>query len=56
MLKGNLAKHGCVSKLSGKVLGGGTGIFLGPAKVFDSEDDAFIAVQVSVLCCMCDLV
>ena len=46
MLKGNIAKNGCVMKLSGKQLGGGTGVFKGPAKVFDSEDAAFEAVQV----------
>ena len=48
-LQGNLAPNGCVSKLSGKVIGAelGTGdVFEGPARVYDSENAAFDAVQV----------
>jgi dihydroxy-acid dehydratase len=45
VLKGNLAPNGCVIKLSGKQLGGDSGKFTGPARVYDSEDTAFEAVQ-----------
>jgi dihydroxy-acid dehydratase len=41
VLKGNLAPHGCVVKVAGRVLSHHTG----PAKVFDSEEEAFAAVQ-----------
>lgn len=47
-LQGNLAPNGCVSKLSGKVIGAevGTGdVFEGPARVYNSENAAFDAVQ-----------
>ena len=49
VLKGNLALNGCVMKLSGKQLGGGSGIFKGPAKCYDSEDTAFEAVQAGLI-------
>lgn len=42
ILKGNLAPEGCVAKLSGKYLQ--SGIFKGPAKVYDSEDEATEAI------------
>ena len=42
ILKGNLAPEGCVAKLSGKYLQ--SGVFKGPAKVFDSEDLATDAI------------
>jgi dihydroxy-acid dehydratase len=38
---GNLAPEGCIVKLAGH----GRESFEGPARVFDSEDDAFAAVQ-----------
>ena len=41
ILYGNLAPEGCVLKLAGK----GTPHFEGPARVFDSEEAAFRAVQ-----------
>jgi dihydroxy-acid dehydratase len=41
ILRGNLAKDGCVVKLSGH----NRTTFRGPARVFDSEEDAFAAVQ-----------
>jgi dihydroxy-acid dehydratase len=41
VLKGNLAPNGCVIKLSGKALK----VFTGPARVYDSEDAAFEAIQ-----------
>jgi dihydroxy-acid dehydratase len=41
ILKGNLAPEGCVVKLSGH----DRKTFSGPARVFDSEEDAFAAVQ-----------
>ncbi len=37
---GNLAPEGCVLKLSGKSMG----VFKGPARVFDSEEDALQAI------------
>ena len=40
-LFGNLAPEGCILKLSGPA----TGVFEGPAKLYESEDDAFAAVQ-----------
>ncbi len=41
ILRGNLARDGCVVKLSGH----NRTSFRGPARVFDSEEDAFAAVQ-----------
>ncbi len=41
ILKGNLAPEGCVVKTAGHE----TRTFRGPAQVFDSEEDAFAAVQ-----------
>src|SRR6185437_1501272 len=41
ILKGNLAPEGCVIKLSGHTRKS----FSGPARVFDTESDAFAAVQ-----------
>jgi dihydroxy-acid dehydratase len=41
-LKGNLAPEGCVVKIAGHAA---TKAFRGPAQVFDSEEDAFAAVQ-----------
>ncbi len=41
ILTGQLAPEGCVMKLSGKDLQ----VFEGPARVFDSEEEAFQAVQ-----------
>jgi dihydroxy-acid dehydratase len=41
ILRGNLAPSGCVVKLSGH----NRTSFRGPARVFDSEEDAFAAVQ-----------
>jgi dihydroxy-acid dehydratase len=41
ILYGNLASEGCVLKLAGK----GRQHFAGPARVFDSEEDTFRAVQ-----------
>eukprot|EP00912_Choanoflagellata_sp_UC4_P000943 UC4_evm2s580 len=52
ILKGNLAPNGCVVKLSGKKIGGafGTGDrFTGPARVYDSENEAFDAIQAGKL-------
>ena len=43
VLKGNLAPESCLLKLSGKTLEQGE--FRGPAKVFDSEDDALHAIR-----------
>eukprot|EP00040_Diaphanoeca_grandis_P026092 m.145535 g.145535 ORF g.145535 m.145535 type:complete len:613 (-) comp30444_c0_seq6:566-2404(-) len=48
ILFGNLAPNGSVVKLSGKTIGAeqGTGnVFKGPARVYDSESDAFEAIQ-----------
>jgi dihydroxy-acid dehydratase len=41
ILKGNLAPEGCVVKVAGHSIM----TFRGPAKVFDREEDAFVAVQ-----------
>ncbi len=41
ILKGNLAPEGCVVKVAGHSIMH----FTGPAKVFDREEDAFLAVQ-----------
>ena len=41
ILKGNLAPDGCVVKVAGYSIM----TFRGPAKVFDREEDAFVAVQ-----------
>ena len=41
ILKGNLAPEGCVVKVAGHSIMN----FSGPAKVFDREEDAFVAVQ-----------
>jgi dihydroxy-acid dehydratase len=41
ILKGNLAPEGCVVKIAGHA----TRRFRGPAQVFDSEEEAFAAVQ-----------
>ncbi len=41
ILKGNLAPDGCVVKVAGHSIM----TFRGPAKVFDREEDAFVAVQ-----------
>jgi dihydroxy-acid dehydratase len=41
ILKGNLAPEGCVVKVAGHAMM----TFRGPAKVFDREEDAFVAVQ-----------
>ncbi len=41
ILKGNLAPEGCVVKVAGHSIMN----FTGPAKVFDREEDAFVAVQ-----------
>ena len=41
ILKGNLAPEGCVLKIAGE----GRTFFEGPARVFDSEEEAFAAVQ-----------
>lgn len=41
ILKGNLAPEGCVVKVAGHSMTK----FQGPAKVFDREEDAFVAVQ-----------
>ena len=41
ILKGNIAPEGCVLKTAGHT----TKSFRGPAQVFDSEEDAFAAVQ-----------
>ncbi|WP_245156440.1 dihydroxy-acid dehydratase [Agrilutibacter solisilvae] len=41
ILYGNLAPEGCILKLAGH----GREHFEGPARVFDSEEDAFLAVQ-----------
>jgi dihydroxy-acid dehydratase len=41
IMRGSLAPEGCVMKLSG----GEKSEFLGPAKVFDCEEDAFVAIQ-----------
>jgi dihydroxy-acid dehydratase len=41
ILRGDLAPEGCIVKLAGH----GRERFEGPARVFDSEDDAFAAVQ-----------
>jgi dihydroxy-acid dehydratase len=41
ILKGNLAPDGCVVKVAGH----STMTFRGPAKVYDREEDAFVAVQ-----------
>jgi dihydroxy-acid dehydratase len=41
ILRGNLARDGCVVKLTGH----NRTSFRGPARVFDSEEDAFAAVQ-----------
>ena len=41
ILKGNLAREGCVMKVAGHKVPH----FRGPARVFDSEEDAFAAVQ-----------
>lgn len=41
ILRGDLAPEGCIVKLAGH----GRECFEGPARVFDSEDDAFAAVQ-----------
>ncbi len=41
ILYGNLAPQGCILKLAGL----GVGDFAGPARVFESEEDAFAAVQ-----------
>jgi dihydroxy-acid dehydratase len=41
ILKGNLAPEGCVVKVAGH----STMHFSGPAKVYDREEDAFVAVQ-----------
>jgi len=41
ILKGNLAPEGCVVKVAGHSIM----TFHGPAKVFDREEDAFVAVQ-----------
>ncbi|OQW37636.1 MAG: dihydroxy-acid dehydratase [Nitrospira sp. SG-bin1] len=41
ILKGNLAPEGCVVKVAGHSMNK----FQGPAKVFDREEDAFVAVQ-----------
>ena len=41
ILHGDLAPEGCIVKLAGH----GRTVFEGPARVFDSEDDAFAAVQ-----------
>ncbi|MHB8513590.1 MAG: dihydroxy-acid dehydratase [Actinomycetota bacterium] len=40
ILKGSLAPEGCVAKTSG----GHTGVFSGPARIFDTEESAFAAV------------
>ncbi len=42
ILKGNLAPEGCVVKVAGHSMTS----FKGPAKVYDQEEDAFIAVKV----------
>ncbi len=41
ILKGNLAPEGCVVKVAGHSIM----TFTGPAKVYDREEDAFVAVQ-----------
>ena len=41
ILKGNLAPDGCVVKVAGHSMMQ----FRGPAKVYDREEDAFVAVQ-----------
>ena len=46
MLKGNLAPEGCVVKVAG---GYGTRRHRGPARVFDSEEAAFAAVEQGTL-------
>ena len=43
ILKGNLAPEGCVVKVAGHSIM----TFRGPAKVYDREEDAFVAVQSS---------
>jgi dihydroxy-acid dehydratase len=43
ILYGNLAPEGCILKLAGK--GSGAGNFEGKARVFESEEQAFAAVQ-----------
>jgi len=45
ILRGNLAPEGCVIKLSGHARTGHTG----PARVFDSEEDAFAAVAAGAI-------
>ena len=41
ILRGNLAPHGCVAKVSGQK----KDVHRGPARVFDREEDAFAAVK-----------
>ncbi len=45
ILRGNLAPEGCVLKVSGQERTG----FRGPARVFDSEDSCFAAVQAQAI-------